>query len=350
MGKKDKKEKSSGLKIFTIILILLIIAAALLLGMKYLQNENVFINVFNGDVEESQEEEKTPKMFSGTDRAIAVMIDNHKSAMPQANLSKADLVYEIIVEYGETRLMAIYKSQNLDKIGPIRSARHYFIDYALENDAIYVHYGASPQAKEAIKKYSVSDINGINESETLFWRVSDKSAPHNAVTNTANILQIAQREEYRTTSSKKSVLNYVVDEVELTDGQEAVNITIPYSEYNTVKYEYDSTTKTYIRYSRGVKQVDWDTEETVTTKNIIIAKVENSALNDGSNKDRQTIENIGTLDGYYITNGKAIPIKCEKKSHTEQTVYKDLNGNEINVNDGNTFIQMCPINSNVVIE
>ena len=66
-------------------------------------------------------------------------------------------------------------------------------------------------------------------------------------------------------------------------------------------------------------------------------------LNDGENKDRQNLYNVGTLDGYYITNGKAIKIKCYKASRTAQTVYKDLNGNEIEVNDGNTFIQIVPI-------
>ena len=64
----------------------------------------------------------------------------------------------------------------------------------------------------------------------------------------------------------------------------------------------------------------------------------------------QTIYNTGVKDGYYITNGKAIKITCEKTSRSAQTVYKDLNGNEINVNDGNTYVQICPIDSNVTIE
>ena len=66
--------------------------------------------------------------------------------------------------------------------------------------------------------------------------------------------------------------------------------------------------------------------------------------------ERIKVDNVGTRDGYYITNGKAIKIKCEKKSRTEQTVYKDLNGNEIKVNDGNTFIQICPIDAEVTFK
>lgn len=346
MGLSNQK---GGLKVLIGILIVLIIAAGALLAIKYLQGEESK-TTSNENIQNIETEEEKPVTFSGTDRPIAVMIDNHKNAMPQANLSEAEIVYEMIVEYGETRLMAIYKGDNLEKIGPIRSARHYFVDYALENDAIYVHFGESPQAEDAIDKYFVPDINGINESEDYFWRTDDRYAPHNVVTSTKSILEIAKEKGYRTTSNEESVLNYVVDEVNLDNGQSAEDITIPYSQYNTVSYKYDAENKNYIRYSRDVKQVDWDSKEPVTVKNIIIAKVENTTLNDGSGKDRQTIDNIGTLEGYYITNGKVIPITCEKESVTSKTVYKDLDGNEIKVNDGNTFIQMCPDDADIVIE
>ena len=148
-------------------------------------------------------QEKKVQIFSGTDRPIAVMIDNHSGAWPQANLNKAYMVYEIIVEGGETRLMALFKGQDLDKIGPIRSSRHYFLDYALENDAIYVHHGSSPQAQSDISTLGVNNINGIQESSKDFWRVKDKSAPHNLFTTTESILKIAERKGYTTESTKK---------------------------------------------------------------------------------------------------------------------------------------------------
>ena len=77
---------------------------------------------------------------------------------------------------------------------------------------------------------------------------------------------------------------------------------------------------------------------------------DNYTLQDSENKGRQGLKNIGTFDGYYITNGNAIPIKCTKTSRESQTVYKDLEGNEININDGNTFINICPTDANIVIE
>ena len=310
------------------------------------------------------------------------MIDNHNKAWPQANLNKAYLVYEIVVEGGETRLMALFKGQELEKIGPIRSSRHYFLDYALENDAIYVHHGWSPQAQGDISKLRVNNINGMSESSKDFARVKDKSAPHNMFTSSASLLKIAERKGYELTSTKKSVLNYVAEEFNLEDKYEvevienveteditvsetelieeiqepktiaksALNITIPHSKLQTVKYEYNAETKTYTRYARNKLQTDYITGEPVTTKNIIITMCDNYTLTDSENKGRQGLKNIGTFDGYYITNGKAIQIKCTKTDRDEQTIYKDLEGNEIQVNDGNTFINICPQNAKLVIE
>ena len=349
--------RNRGIKILIVILVVLSILAGVLLAMSILGNsenkqkpDNTLISLGN-DTGKQKEEEKKVKIYSGNDRSIAVMIDNHKSAWPQAGLNDAYLVYEAIVEGGETRLMALFKGVNVDKIGPVRSARHYFLDYALENDAIYVHFGWSPQAEKDIKSLKVNNLNGITQSSTDFWRVKDKKSPHNAVTSTKKILQMAESKGYRTKSNaKRSVLNYQVDEIELASQKEARNIVIPYSKSNTVSYTYDEVNKRYIRYAKNTKQTDWVTKQDIVTKNIIITFAQNYKLNDPENKDRQGLKNIGDKKGYYITNGKAIEIICSKSSRTEATVYKDLQGNEIKVNDGNTFIQICPIDANVIIE
>lgn len=382
------KNKKFGLLLIT--LMLLVIAVGGIFGYEYLtqrrkiENLNDTINVDTEADEEAQliVPEKKVQIYSGTDRPIAVMIDNHSGAWPQANLNKAYLVYEIIVEGGETRLMALFKGQDLEKIGPIRSSRHYFLDYALENDAIYVHHGWSPQAQSDITTLGVNNINGIQESSKDFWRVKDKSQPHNMFTTTESILKIAKRKGYETTSTKESVLNYVANEFDLTDKYKieitqtaenngnadeintsttleddkktkaivANSVTIPHSKLQTVKYEYNKENKTYIRYARKVLQTDYITGEPVTTKNIIITMCDNYTLQDSENKGRQGLKNIGTFDGYYITNGIAIPIKCTKTARDAQTVYKDLDGNEINVNDGNTFVNICPTDAEIVIE
>lgn len=376
---KSKKHSN----VWLIILAILVVVTGGLVAYKYITTINAEGTNQTVDADTEVEEdttlvvpEKEVQIFSGTDRAIAVMIDNHSGAWPQANLNKAYLVYEIIVEGGETRLMAVFKGHDLEKIGPVRSSRHYFLDYALENDAIYVHHGWCPQAQSDIPKLGVNNINGITESSSDFWRVKDKSAPHNLFTSTASILKIAQRKGYATTSSQESILKYVAYEFDLSEKYEvekieeevidgvtetettiekttaiaATNVTIPHSKLQTVKYEYNAETKTYTRYARNKLQTDYITGESVTTKNIIITMCDNYTLTDSENKGRQGLKNIGTFDGYYITNGKAIPIKCTKTARNEQTIYKDLEGNEIDVNDGNTFINICPTDAKLVIE
>ena len=288
---------------------------------------------------------------SSDSRPIAVMINNHNQARPyHSGLQDAYVVYEAIVEGGITRMMAVFKDQTTARIGSVRSSRHYFLDYVMENDAIYAHYGWSPQAESDIKKYSINNLNGITESTSTFWRVKDKSAPHNAVTSTEALLKAAKSKGYKTTSDKKSILNYVTDEVNLEDGITANSVTIPHSTLQKVKYVYDETNQVYKRYARNKAQTDWDTGNAITTKNIIITFCDNYTLTDSENKGRQGLKNIGTFDGYYITNGKAIKIKCTKTARDQQTKYEDLNGNEIKVNDGNTWVNICPTDAQVEME
>ena len=350
--------KNKKTMILLIVLAILVVIAGGILIYKIISNKKAVPAMEDVNSSESEDsgamvvqQQKNINIFNGNDRPIAVMIDNHSGAWPQANLNKAYMVYEIVVEGGETRLMALFKGQNLEKIGPVRSSRHYFLDYALENDAIYVHHGWSPQAQSDISSLGVNNINGIQESSSSFWRVKDKSAPHNLFTSTENIFKIAERKGYSKTSNKKSILNYVSNEVEMpSTAVNATSITIPHSNLQTVKYEYDEQTKTYKRYARNKLQTDYITGEPVTTKNIIITMCENYTLEDSENKGRQGLKNIGTFKGYYITDGKAIEIQCIKNARNEQTVYKDLNGKEIEVNDGNTFVNICPPDAKLTIE
>lgn len=367
-----RSKKSSKSKIITAIVLICIIVLMIVLSMNkpktdIIQDE---IDIANHEseietkTEEPKEEPATPvvkddiKIFKGNDRPIAFMIDNNKNAQPHASINSTYMVYEIIVEGGETRLMALFKGTDADQVGPIRSARHYFLDYAMENDAIYAHLGLSPQADNDMKSFHINNINGqvydtgkARTNSSLYWRVKHKKAPHNAYTNTASILKIAADKGYATTSNKESVLKYVSKEVELTNADASIanSVKIPYSKGHTVEYKYNPDTKRYTRYSKGKKMTDEISKEDVTTKNIIITFAKNYTLDDGENKGRQDVVTVGELDGYYITNGKAIKIKCIKKSRTEQTTYVDMEGKEIDVNDGNTWVNVCPIDANVVI-
>lgn len=350
--------KSKWFVILIITLIILIIATIAVFVVKILKGKKSnIVETISVITDNKKVEEKKIKIFSGDKRPIAVMIDNVKEAWPQSSINDAYIVYEIIVEGGETRLMALFKNSEADVVGPIRSSRHYFLDYALENDAIYAHIGWSPQAQSDISTLGVNNINGLyydsgkaRTEDANYWREKSKTAPHNCFSSINKLYEIAESLGYRIKSSNNSVLKYSIDEIELENGKEAKKITIPYSDNTTVKYEYNSETKRYTKFEKNTKQIDSKTGKDITTKNIIITFAGNYVLPDKETKGRQGLKNIGTLNGYYITNGKAIEIKCIKNARNSKTIYQDMEGNEINVNDGNTFIQICPLNSKVVIE
>ena len=190
----------------------------------------------------------------------------------------------------------------------------------------------------------------LSESKPISQIISSTEVTALSLVSFNAIKYSSKSKGYKTTSKAESVLNYVTDEVELENGMPATTITIPHSDLQTVKYEYDKTNKRYNRYARGVEQVDWDTKEPVSIKNIIIVKCDNYTLDDTENKGRQGLKNIGTFDGYYITNGKAIKITATKQARDSKTEYKDTEGNIINVNDGNTFINICPKNAKLDIQ
>ena len=318
-----------------VLVIIVLIAASVGLFLVYKNNSNKPIanttNTQNNNIQPDIPEEPAEpiiNIFNGSSRPIAFMIDNNTNAQPHASINSAYMVYEIIVEGGETRLMALFKGVSVDQVGPIRSARHYFLDYAMENDAIYAHLGMSPQAERDFSVYGINNINGqiydtgkARTETSLYWRATHKKAPHNAYTNTTSIYQIAQDKGYAVASTKESVLNYITDEVTLNteDSVVANTITIPYASNHKVQYIYDTTSQRYTRYSKNRKMSDEITGEDVTTKNIIITFAKNYTLNDGENKGRQDVITVGELDGYYVTNGKAIPIKCIKTDRTAQT-------------------------------
>lgn len=281
-------------------------------------------------------------------RPFAVMINNHAQARPyHSGLQDANIVYEIIVEGGITRMMAVFKDKTTERIGSIRSSRHYFLDYALENDAIYVHFGWSPQAESDMGKLGVNNINGLYDNG--FWR--DTSLPvdyeHTAVNNIANMKSTASNKGYRMEYNSddvlsEQVLKYTTDEINLSGKEDSIvanNISIPYSYYMTSSYKYDPEHKYYLRFANGKEHTDYVTKEQYHFKNIIVINVGNYSID---NYGRQTLENIGNGTGYFITNGYARPITWEKSSRSAKTIYKYADGEVIEVNDGNTFIQIQP--------
>lgn len=310
------------------------------------ENENNSNDNNNNNLEELKELKIVD--VNSNSRPVAVMINNLNAARTyQSGLQDAYIVYEMIVEGGITRMMALFKDKDTSRIGSVRSSRHYFLDYALENDAIYVHFGWSPQAESDISSLSINNVNGL--SDDAFWRESSLpiAYEHTAFTSIDKIMSVVKNKGYKTTTNKDLLLNYTTEEVDLTknsNSSSANSVEIKYSNYITTSYVYNKNEKLYYRSVNNKAHTDYITKKQYTTKNIIIAYVSNEDI-PGDTSGRQNLNNIGSGTGFYITNGSCIPITWEKKTRSSQTVYKYKDGTEIDVSDGNTFIQIAPKNS-----
>ena len=299
-------------------------------------------NEINNEVKEPEKKKLQIIDENSNSRPIAVMINNHPQAVPNhAGLQDAYVTYEILVEGGLTRMMAVFKDRNPEKIGSVRSSRPYFLDYVLENDAIYTHFGYSDQAKSDIGTLGINNINGLLDDG--FWRDTSLNVDyeHTAFISMDSILNVARNKGYRMESNNGNLLNYTTDEVNLNekDGNIVANtVNVRYSDFQLSSYIYDQNNKVYLRFINGNPHTDGLTHQQYSYKNILVVRV-GVYSDDGY---YQKLNNTGSGDGYYITNGYAIPIKWEKSSREAKTIYKDLSGNLISINDGNTFIQIQP--------
>lgn len=347
--KKHKK-----LKTFLIVLFLLGIVSGIL-AFIYLNNPDSVEKSKKKKIKKEKVEKKVQIVDLDSDaRPYAVMINNISTVWGyQTGIQDAYLVYEIIVEGGYTRLMAIFKDKSLERIGSVRSSRHYFLDYALENDAIYVHFGWSPQAQSDISSLGVDNINFLTYGKGYIRdRSLNLASEHTAFTSTDKIMNAASDLGYSKKTNQNVLLNYSADEININNMDEniqAKKIDITYSNNRSTNYEYDEQNKVYKRFQNNREHTDYETKKQYTVKNIIVYKVKNYMIS-GDEKHRQDIENIGSGEGYYITNGYAVPIKWNKQTRSTKTRYTYLDGTEITVNDGNTFIQIMPENQNLVIE
>mgnify|MGYP000304541963 FL=1 len=344
MNKKIKKEY--------LLIIIVLVVVALLGTLIYLTTSKKNKNNSENDTSTTTTTVKKLNIVNeeSKSRPYAIMINNVEGARKlQSGLQDAYMVYELMVEGGITRYLALFLDQTTERIGSIRSARHYYLDYALENDAIYVHHGYSPQAREDWSKLGVDRIE-VNES-TTGWR--DKSASKTyEFTLFTNIEKLGKGiRSKRTERNKDLLLNYSVDNIDISQMEGAIpanKIDIKYSSNTTTNYKYDTDNNIYLRSVNNKSQNDYVTGKQLTVKNIIVYKVKYSNIQ-GDDKGRQTIDNVGNGTGYYISNGYAVPITWKKDSRSSATIYKYNNGKEIQVNDGNTFIQIMPDNQTLAI-
>lgn len=284
-------------------------------------------------------------------RPIAVMIPNEISAVPHYGISNADILYECNVEGDMTRLMGIFGDwENMEKIGNVRSARDYYIYWSFEWDALLCHYGGPFYIDEVISRETTNNINGTVAAEGVYFRSTDRSAPHNAYISAEGINQAIEQydysKEYRgmaddnhfqfASASEPNTLNQYSGAVEgsFIDMSECYPMTKSYFKYN----ETDGLYYRYQNLAGGTDgpHVDAANDEQLAFKNVIIQNTYYEVRDEKGYLAYQCIDN--SRDGWFFTEGKAIHINWVKESDYGATRYYDDDGKEITLNTGKTMI------------
>ena len=273
-------------------------------------------------------------------RPIAVMMNNVKVATPQAGIANAGVVYDVPVEGSITRLMAVIEDyDDLEKIGSMRSCRNYFIFYAAGFDALYVHFGQAVYAEGLLALPEVNNLSGLaGYGGSVFYRTSDRKAPHNAYTSYEGIQKGAEICDYTQDYKKGYEGPYkFVDEGKTVDlpGDWEAKVVKPGYLLNDARFEYNKDDGLYYRFQYGDKQIDELTNEQLTYKNILI---QYSTWRNFDENGYLDIDVDAANSGVYITNGKAIDVTWKKNEPWGPTYYYDKDGEQITMNRGKTWV------------
>lgn len=273
-------------------------------------------------------------------RPVAVMVNNIKNAVPQDGLSAADLIYEAETEGGITRLLAVFKDwSSLDQIGPVRSAREYYLDFAMPLDAIFVHIGKSVTASEKMADIGVDNLDGNFLSSYFFTDralAAQRGGQEHATFITGDKLKelIADKISDASTDHTDPVFHFSKYKVVPNDIA-AGTISVRFSGYLTGVFQYQPKTGTYTRSEFGTTLSDRTNGETLGVENVLVLYAT------GSQHPAYSILKTFTLDsgtGYYASRGMAEEITWKKGGSSDPFLLYDADGKELEMNTGKTWI------------
>lgn len=281
----------------------------------------------------------------GNRRPIAIMLNNLKAAQPMCGVSRADVVYEYVVEGSITRLMGLFENyDDLDKIGSVRSCREYFVYTALEFDAIYMHFGQAAYAVDLLAQDYVDNLNGLGEAgDTSFYRTTDRQAPHNVYTSAAGIeagiKKLGYRKDHYDGYAGKFKFCDLDKEVTNENGEPGTHIEPKYK-INKPWFEYNEETGKYDRYQYDGPQVDEMTGEQISYDNVILQYNFWAQLDD---KDYLAFDCHSGGIYQYFTKGKYVTGRWQREINEDNydmsaIRYYDQDGNELEINNGKTFV------------
>ncbi len=266
---------------------------------------------------------------------IAIMVENHTAARPLSGISKASVVIEAPVEGGITRFLCLFDATTtVAEVGPVRSARPYYVDWARSWNASYFHVGGSPEALDKIRALGAS-FNNVDEmgSDKFFWRSEDRYAPHNTYTKQELTLEAITARGFE--NQKTPIAWHFQDVVTTTQRGSVLTIRIPFGGSYNVTWKYDKETNTYQRYQTTQAQFDKDGTP-VQAENIIVIKTDGQVLD---NVGRLRVRTTGSGDAFAYRDGNKYPLVW-RRSAGEVIKFENVDGAEYLLNRGRTWIEV----------
>ncbi|MBO1911003.1 DUF3048 domain-containing protein, partial [Microvirga sp. 3-52] len=220
---------------------------------------------------------------------VAVTINNHPLARPQSGLSEADIVYELITEGNVTRLLALFQSELPEQIGPVRSARDYFIHMAKGLDAFYVAHGYSPDALALLNSGYVDHVNGMHYDGTLFKRSTDRKAPHNSYISSDSIKTAEETTNSSMEINKIPSLSFheSIESAKIGDSTSSFVVQNGTHPNFTSTYSYQEENGTYDRTVNGMLTIDKTNDEPIALSNVLVFEAVHQTID---NEGRQAID------------------------------------------------------------
>ncbi|MDM5336271.1 DUF3048 domain-containing protein [Fictibacillus enclensis] len=246
-------------------------------------------------------------------RVFSVMVNNHQRARPQSGVYKADLVYEVLAEGEITRFLAVFQSEKPNVIGPVRSARDYFIELSQGYHSFYVHHGWSPDAKKMLsgKNSKVDSLNGLYYDGTLFHRATFRQAPHNSYITYEDLMTGLKKKGYDDKDKIKPLPFLKPEEVKGLTGDKADQVLITYSQNEKVGYKYNPSTKRYARSSNGTPSTDLETKKPVEVNNVFIVEMKHRIID---SYGRRAIDLTSGGKGLLLQQGKVREVTWKNKN------------------------------------
>lgn len=270
------------------------------------------------------------------------IIENSKDARPQSGLNDADIVYETMAEGGIPRFIALFQKNSPAKIGPIRSARPYFINISKEYNIPFAHCGYSTEAKEMIEKEKLMSMNEFFLTG-FYWRDRERKAPHNLYTSAEKLRSAAVSRGF--VKIPKLPLKFNKEFWTSENHSNAQDIDLKFNKYYSTSYNYTNG-----KYYKSINNDAFSNKEDSKAVAITNVVVQITSITLQSDKQHLDIDLVGEGAGYVFSNGKYTKMKWSKKNINSATILKDENGLDIPLSPGNTWWHIIDKSNTVQIK